>query len=416
MKRRVMILSTALSGGGAEQVTLDLINYLKESVCVVFENNDKIVPKDCRLVSLPPPLSRGRSITIAHNLLRLSCIQLLKSYYRPMVTISHLEGPNFANLLSLGGGKKVIVVHNSIQENYGRLEKRFDRLKKKLIGVLYKRASMVVVVSPQIGDELSELYGVSPERIRYIRNPIDRAWIQRQSAKRFGDGRDDLLNLPFLINIASLTLQKNHGLLLRAFASITQEYPDLRLFLLGKGPEERNIRKVCSELKLSVEAWEDGASPEKCKDAKVLLLGFQSNPYPFLVRSKLFALTSLWEGLPISVLEAMTLGKALVISDCSPTISELMGAKPIGGAQSLPILIGGEMASCGYKMRFFERPTDHDTIIAWAQAFRYLINDPELRGTLERQASSRSEIFDVKRTILVWEDLIQELTSSKCTN
>ncbi len=407
MKARIMMLSTALSGGGAEQVTRSLAENLPDSICVVFENSQRIIPTSYRLLSLPHRVYRKKSAKLAFNLLRLICIQGLKLFYRPDVTISHLEGPNFANMLTLGGGKRVIVVHNSVKKNYDYGTGAIDSLKIGLVRHLYRKANGIVVVAPNISTELSKEYAVDPERIRYIANPVDRSWIKEQSEKRFGDWRDDLLRRPFIVNIASLTKQKNHELMIRSFHAISADYPDLRLLLLGKGCQEGKIRNLCAALGLAIS---DQSSVSEERNARVFLLGFQSNPYPFLAKSRLFLLPSLWEGLPIAMLEAMTLGKSLIVSDCSPTIRQILISEDSGILEDLSLPKEGLTGQCGYLMPLFEKPEDPDTIAAWAQAVRTLLDNPILQRKFEGNAITLSKQYDIVNTMHCWREMVTQMT------
>ncbi len=405
-----MLLSTALSGGGAEQVTRSLAENLPGSVCVVFENNQGIIPTDYRLHTLPCRQYYKRSARLVFNIFRLACIQWLKLRYRPDITISHLEGPNFANLLTLKGGERVIVVHNSIKKNYCQDGEAIDRLKTGLVRSLYSRADQVVVVAPDISAELSNDYGVDQKRIRYIPNPVDVAWIKKQSVKSFGDWRDDLLKLPFLINVASLTKQKNHELLIRCFHALSDDYPDLRLFLLGKGGQEEAIRSLCTDLGLII--FEQAAANENI-NARVFLLGFQANPYPFIANSKIFLLPSLWEGLPISMLEAMSLRKPLIVSDCSPTIRQTLLSGGSATVDNVLVPKEGIMGRCGCLMRLFKKPADPDTITTWTQATRALLDNPALSQQCENNATTLSKEYDIANTLRYWRELVTQLTGKE---
>ena len=114
----ILVLSTALAGGGAEEVARLMVNYLRTSACVLFENDAKIVlsqNKKCVVVGY-----RRRSLfgVLVVNILRVIVIQFMKLRIRPIITISHLEGPNFANILTIMGGARILFVHNCVSKSY----------------------------------------------------------------------------------------------------------------------------------------------------------------------------------------------------------------------------------------------------------------------------------------------------------
>jgi glycosyltransferase involved in cell wall biosynthesis len=407
MTARVMILSTALSGGGAEEVTRCLAEHLPGCICVVFENRREIRSTQFKLHVLCYRQSPGTASKILLNLLRLVEIQWLKFRYRPDVTISHLEGPNFANLLTVRGGKRVIVIHNSLKHNYIRNRTKLSRLKLFLAAALYRRADHAVVVSRDISNELIEICGMDSEHVRYIPNPIDFNSIRVQAAQRFGDWRDDLLGQRFLINVASLTEQKNHELLIRAFATVVVSYPDLKLLILGEGSKRESILKLCTDLDL-IDI--DARGRIDSGRSRVLLLGFQSNPYPFLANARFFVLPSLWEGLPISMLEAMTLNKSLIVSNCSSAIREIINVD--GTTQRLEDTgsFGEIRTPFGYLMNNFKDPQDRETISSWERAIRSLMDDEMFSKECGDNSYALSRNFDVQHSIAHWVELVRRLT------
>ena len=129
----------------------------------------------------------------------------------------------------------------------------------------------------------------------FLPNPVDLKNIKSLARNDLGDWRDQLLSSSYILNVGSLTKQKNHRLLVSIYSVIRTRWPDLKLVLIGEGEEEAGIRSVCSNFRLSVHD-----SSDRCydPDANVYLLGFQNNPYPFIKHCKAFVMTSRWEGLP----------------------------------------------------------------------------------------------------------------------
>ena len=106
-----------------------------------------------------------------------------------------------------------------------------------------------------------------------------------------------------------LIADKGHWQLIRAFAEVRRTNHDLRLVILGQGPLEADLRRLCRDLAVQDE---------------VFFPGFQPNPMPWLVKAHLFVLSSLREGLPGSLLEAMALGVPVVATDCRSGPRELL--------------------------------------------------------------------------------------------
>ena len=317
-----LFLSTALAGGGAEAVAKLMVERLNGSTCVLFENDASVVLPGHKIHVISRWRTRGMLITLLVNIWRLLVVQAVKLQVRPSATISHLEGPNFDNILTFFGGRRILYVHNRIEQSYHK-NKAFDKLKKVLVTVLYRRADRIVGVSEEVCSELITSFGVKTERVLFIPNPIDISAISVASTKRYGDIRDQLCDHQYLINVASLTFQKNHELLLRVFSDLINRHSDcsdLKLVLVGEGDRRQNLLSLCEELGLKV-FFPDQVSLSQSN--QVYFMGFEKNPYPFLKRAKLLVMTSFWEGLPITLLEAMSLGIPAVVSDCSSGIRSI---------------------------------------------------------------------------------------------
>lgn len=100
-----------------------------------------------------------------------------------------------------------------------------------------------------------------------------------------------------VVYLGRLTEQKNPNRLLRVFRGLVDELPDVKIAVIGTGELENEVHKEAERLNLN---------------SNVEFLGFQSNPYKILHDSKLMIMTSLWEGTPMCVLEAMSLGVPVV--------------------------------------------------------------------------------------------------------
>jgi glycosyltransferase involved in cell wall biosynthesis len=157
-----------------------------------------------------------------------------------------------------------------------------------------------------------------------------------------------------LLCVGRLAPSKDHATLLHAVALTRAHHPDLQLWMVGDGPLEPNLRKLSAELGL---------------DTCVTFFGEQADVSPFLLAADLFVMSSVTEGLPVSLLEAMSAGLPAVVTGVGGMgeIARLSGAvtlvpssdpeamaaalcKAIAQRQDLPKL--GQMASTTYERYF----------------------------------------------------------------
>jgi glycosyltransferase involved in cell wall biosynthesis len=124
--------------------------------------------------------------------------------------------------------------------------------------------------------------------------------VYKDIRKEFGISENAFL----VLFVARLTLQKQPLLLIEAFNDIVKRKPDLHLLVVGDGELRDEARHLADTLNLS---------------DKITFRPFRSDIPDILAAGDIFVLPSLWEGLPIGLLEAMAMGKAIIASDVDGT-------------------------------------------------------------------------------------------------
>lgn len=157
-----------------------------------------------------------------------------------------------------------------------------------------------IAISPYCRKTVAELYRIPEEKIPTVVNGIDTARfkVTIPYAHRAAS--------PFtVVSTGRMEEQKRQDLMLDAFAEFHKQYPDSRLCLLGDGP----LRPMLEAQIESLGLWD-----------AVELPGIVSNVEEYLSRANLFLLTSDFEGLPLSVLEAMACGLPVVATKAGGTV------------------------------------------------------------------------------------------------
>lgn len=143
--------------------------------------------------------------------------------------------------------------------------------------------------------------GVTPASLRVITNPCPVEQIRRDCLAPL----EGIPSQPYLLNVARLVPQKGHLRLIEAYAEAD---PEELLVIVGEGPEREKLQRRIDELGL---------------DQRILLVGAQSNPYPWMRQARLFVLSSEYEGLGIVLLEALACGTPVVSVDCPGGVRDL---------------------------------------------------------------------------------------------
>ncbi|MDD1774500.1 MAG: glycosyltransferase [Methanobacterium sp.] len=228
--------------------------------------------------------------------------------------ISAGDPANFHALISrlaYGNRSRIIISQHMNPEIF--LNSRF---KYNLIKFFYPQAYKTVCVSKEIERILNEQYGVRNTRTIYnmmdIKENIELAKeeLPIQWKKLFNEKHSKAQEENFnFINLGRLDRQKGQWFLIRSFKKVVEKNPNARLFILGEGELKEKLKKLIAVLKL---------------EKNVFLLGEQENIFPFLLNSHCFILSSLWEGLPMSLIEALSLNLPVISTDCKTGPREIL--------------------------------------------------------------------------------------------
>lgn len=167
----------------------------------------------------------------------------------------------------------------------------------------YAAADLVVTTSRGVADDLRTAFGVRPDHLRVVPNPVDLDAVTSLA----GEGLDETYaaqwTRPVVVAAGRLAEAKNYRLLIDAFAIVRRRMP-ARLFILGQGEQDAAIRDQVAAFGLSDD---------------VVLCGFQGNPWKFIAKADVFALTSHYEGFGNVLIEAMACGVPVVATASAGT-------------------------------------------------------------------------------------------------
>jgi glycosyltransferase involved in cell wall biosynthesis len=179
-------------------------------------------------------------------------------------------------------------------------------------------------VSKGVADDLALLIGLSRDRIDVIYNPVvsDNLLLKAQEPidhPWFAAGEP-----PVILSVGRLSPQKDQAMLLRAFAKVRKSIP-ARLIILGDGDERAALEALARNLHI---------------ESDVAVPGFVENPFAYMNKSAVFALSSKYEGLPGVLIQAMACGCPVVSTNCPSGPAEILD----GGKYGPLVPVGDEDA------------------------------------------------------------------------
>ncbi|MCH6256979.1 glycosyltransferase [Puniceicoccaceae bacterium K14] len=310
---RIAFFIPSMNGGGTEKVVLLLANAAAKSGYKI----------DLVLSQKKGPLLSKINQNV--NVIDLGGWHLYSPFLgfakylkdnKPSVVFSALNGGNLMALIAAKVANSecrlVFSVHNHLGEKWSKHNRIQRQLVYRVIKSVLSRSSRVVAVSGKIRSHLIEEFGLTADFVLHLPNPVD---VDAIEMSKIGDAPHPWLlekQCPVIITAGRLTLQKNYGMLIRAFTQVTAER-EARLIVLGEGEELKGLKALCKKLDV---------------EDRVLFPGFVSNPLQWFFYADLFALSSQWEGSPLVLLDAMAMGMPIVATDCPSGPRELLETYP----------------------------------------------------------------------------------------
>ena len=251
----------------------------------------------------------------------------------PDCVLPSLPRPKIATLLGcslLGDAPPVVpTVRNVI---------RYSDRQRRQAGHLFPKAAHFICVSDGVSESLAASIGVPPNRITTIYNPV----VTRHLRVEMGRDPDHPWlrdgGAPVVLAAGRLTPQKDYPTLLKAFARLAARRP-CRLVILGEGECRQDLEKLVHDLGLT---------------DRVSLPGWVENPFAFMSRASLFVLSSIHEGLPGVLIQALACGCPCVSTDCPAGPAEVLRDGELG-----PLVpVGAEIALTDAMAQVLDEPPD----------------------------------------------------------
>jgi glycosyltransferase involved in cell wall biosynthesis len=297
-----------LLGGGAERVMVDLAGGFAERGLKV----DLVLGK-AEGVYLPS-VSRGVNIVDLSSSRTLTALPRLARYLRrtrPKALMATLEHANVVALIAglVTGHQTRLVIReaNTPSASAKKAQGLPAQSVSRLMRWLYPKADGIVAVSEGVAADLSTSLAIPQEKVSVILNPVltKRVFELAQAPNPHPWFDDDV---PVILSVGRLTTQKDFPTLIRAFAKVRSQR-QARLIILGEGKDQTDLETLAQSLGVA-------------KD--VHFAGFADNPFAYMARASVYVLSSIYEGLPNALIQAMALGTPAVATDCPSGPKEVL--------------------------------------------------------------------------------------------
>lgn len=298
--KNVMLITPMLHQGGFERIcvmTARLLAADYDVTIVVFSMEDIAFDiSNLKVINLDLKSRPGRLAKVINVLRRSRKLTKLQKNLNTDVSYSFGMTANIANVLTGGAKKKICACHSFEEIKNGRY--------MKLIG---KKADLLFCCAKKMTDLAVKQYGFS--NIETLWNPCDTEEVREQSRK---GNKEELIffeeEKPVFVSMGREDEVKGFWHLLKAFRRVSESLPDAKLAVIGEGSFEK-YKALARDLQIEERIW---------------FTGLKKNPFPYLAKGKAYVLSSISEGLPNALVEALSLSLPVISVNCLSGPAEIL--------------------------------------------------------------------------------------------
>lgn len=352
-EKKILIVISKINYGGAGKMVSFLANNLSrlghEIIIFTFASNDihYYLDKNINCVSM----NYNKDCTVFKKISPIFKTRKLIKDTNPDVIISFLNNANFISILA-SFFTKVPVIICERSDPYHE-----NNISLKIMRSFYRFAEGAVFQTRGAKEYYNKIV---QQKSKIIPNPVT---IKREKRLPFKERKNEIAFVA-RFNVK----QKRQDLMIKAFKKVLKTHKNYKLVFYGDGPDMDKIINMAREYNIL---------------KNVIFAGKVNNIQKVLKKSKLFVLTSDYEGIPNALIEAMAVGLPVVTTDCSPGGAELLVKNKVNG-----IIV----------------PRGNANEIA--EAITFLLSNPVIAEELGERAQEIITSFSPFKIIKEWDDYI----------
>jgi glycosyltransferase involved in cell wall biosynthesis len=308
------VLLPNLDGGGAQKATARLANALvgqKTRVTILVSKGGGVVER------MLDPRIRVVDFKSSRVLFSVPGIIRFLNQNQPDILLSIQTNANlaavFANLLTSKRTKLIVSERSSFSTRVEGRNGFKARMMYILVPIFYQKADLITAVSQGVAEDLKRF--IKRKEIRTLYNPVLDDNLIKLAKKDINEPWLQKKSKPVILAVGRLGKEKDYIILIKAI-KIVREVLDTRLIILGEGKERAELENLVANLGLS---------------EAVKMPGFVKNPYAYMSKADVFVLSSVREGLPNVLIEALACRVPVVSTDCPYGPHEILDGGRYGG-------------------------------------------------------------------------------------
>jgi glycosyltransferase involved in cell wall biosynthesis len=313
-KKKVFFLIPSFRGGGEERVVLNIVNNLDKDkfevglITISGEGEYKgLLSSEVNYFDLQEKRARNAIFKLR---------RLLKEEAPDVIVTSVIQTAILLYLSSLFILNKKMIKINRLSSYYEKIINNTNMISRLFFNKALRDSDYVISLTEEMKENFIKFFPSEKNKVIKIYNPHNLKDINNKKYYSISlEERIFFSKKPVIIACGRLTEAKGFSYLIQAFNEVKKEFKDAILLILGQGEKEKELEVLVKELNI---------------ENSVKFLGFKENPYKYLHNSDLFVLSSLWEGLPGVLIEALACEVPVVSTNCKSGPKEILDNGRIG--------------------------------------------------------------------------------------
>lgn len=396
-RKNIAVIVQTLCNGGAERMAANMTIELQENYNVylfVFDTTNAIYPYGGKLVDLKlPPIKDATTLKrIGNTIKRVKLMRQYKKKYHIDCTISHMNGANLVNILSRSDDKVFTMFHSMPSDNIPKTW--MNKLTQKFIG---NQSDQYIVVSELGAYDMVHSFDVPRNKVMCIHNFSNVEDINIRANSELDDSAREFYksHKQIIISVGRLSEVKAQYHLVKILAEMRKHGCEAGLVILGEGPERNKLEDLIKDKNLL---------------SHVYMPGEVKNPFPYIKHADVFALCSVYEGLPMVLIEAAACDCPIVSFDMRSGAREVLAPN----SDILMTAQGIEYAEFGVLVQpCYENGILSESLLPEEELFMQALQELLCNEKLRKQYIERSQQcaynFSSTKIMGQWNDLIRKL-------
>lgn len=288
MKGKLLIVAASFRGGGAERLSVEFANCAEKMGYEVTYYVSSLEGPYRNELSTNVHLINGMSKKFSFGVFKIANIIKRNKFDFVFCSQEYIVSiVYFSRLIS--GSKPLLVAREASTPSVNiKVNGFLGRIKKYIYYKVYAGVDKLIAPTISVAQDLTQFYGLE-RHVNIIPNPIDKSLLLSKANKPCEFSFDK--NKKYIIVVGRLIISKGVDTVLKSFAKIKSNR-NIDLIILGEGVELNNLKNLSIELGIN---------------SNVHFLGFVENPFPFIKKSDIFISASEYEGMPNSLIQAVSL-------------------------------------------------------------------------------------------------------------